>query len=326
MNNQTQAISRLGIWPKFPAVKNYLKRYVLGVDRWEVDALLALKRYAAEGKFQYTAKLPGLDMALEYGASRSTSDLMNVNAAYRWQAIHSALSNEAGWQDVWQRSVAYHYLATNINFCTAKRSYEDFKAGGRPQFHSFLFIKGIGAHLGELVVLGWTDLAIQVAKSLRHWLDIENGVTDGNDSFGRRRTQHFVLRLISNWQGWPERNAPKCAYDEPLFNALIEHWRTDDMDLLTHLLLAACDRHTHQVREDNSKGEFFDLGTQELVYDPFEILAVLRLRQMHGLPNPVLDHPLMNTPLGQLPDITPPYEDELLKGVITRARLEYPDL
>jgi hypothetical protein len=52
---------------------------------------------------------------------------------------------------------------------------------------------------------------------------------------------------------------------------------------------------------------------------------VLKLRQLHGLENPVLDHLLMNTPLGKLPDPAPLYTDELLEGVIARVRMTYPD-
>jgi hypothetical protein len=59
---------------------------------------------------------------------------------------------------------------------------------------------------------------------------------------------------------------------------------------------------------------------------PFEVLAVLRLRLLRGLKNPSLEHLLTSTPLGDLPEVTEFYTDELLEGVVKQARLEFQDL
>jgi hypothetical protein len=59
---------------------------------------------------------------------------------------------------------------------------------------------------------------------------------------------------------------------------------------------------------------------------PFEILAVLRVREISGLPNPVLDHPLMTTALGALTPASKPYSDALLDGVVAQAREEFAEL
>jgi len=51
--------------------------------------------------------------------------------------------------------------------------------------------------------------------------------------------------------------------------------------------------------------------------------------QINGIavPDPlILDHPLMKTPLGQLPDTVPPCTDEMLDGLIFRVQREHPDL
>ena len=61
-------------------------------------------------------------------------------------------------------------------------------------------------------------------------------------------------------------------------------------------------------------------------YDPFEILAVLYLRTLAGLVNPVLAHPLLATPIGVLPAAAPVYHDDLLEAVIRQANKERPAL
>ena len=121
---------------------------------------------------------------------------------------------------------------------------------------------------------------------------------DKKKPFFQRRTQLFLLRLIADWQGIAPPPMPRQVDDEPLFAALLAHWRSPDRDALTPLLLAACGRHTHLVMIYKDSPDFGTSGN--LVYIPFEILAVLRLRQMHGLINPQLDHPLMATRMGVL--------------------------
>ena len=60
--------------------------------------------------------------------------------------------------------------------------------------------------------------------------------------------------------------------------------------------------------------------------DPFEIHAVLRLRETLGLANPSLDQILMKGPLGTLPATTGPCRSDLLDGVVAQLRKFYPEL
>lgn len=325
MSTDITSIERQGIYPRFPKVKSYLKSFELGLTNWETDDLPNLERYSAEGQFKCQNSADGGEDS--YTIFDADGDLTRVSNALGWYAIQSALKDEAGWLPLWQRSVAYMYWAQTIEYFKQKWIRSEFLQGNRPQYLPVLEIQDYGMCIGNCLTQGWLDWAINLSRRGFELLDIK-GFNDGGDSFGRRRTQHFVLRLVANWQGWPERNSPNCAYDEPLFNALIEHWRTDDLAAIEHLLLAACDRHTHQARQDNAKGEFFDFagGSGNSFYVPFEILSVLRLRQTLGLPNPELDHPLINTPLGKLPEPSEPYTDELLEGVIARACDEFPEL
>jgi hypothetical protein len=56
------------------------------------------------------------------------------------------------------------------------------------------------------------------------------------------------------------------------------------------------------------------------------LAAFLSQIAQRGLTNPPLEHPLMSTPLGALPEVTEFYTDELLEGVVKQARLEFQDL
>lgn len=55
------------------------------------------------------------------------------------------------------------------------------------------------------------------------------------------------------------------------------------------------------------------------MYNPYEVLLLLRLRHWTGMSNPVVDHPLLATPLDKLPPETPEYTDDLLERVLPMA-------
>lgn len=202
------------------------------------------------------------------------------------------------WLAPLRRSVAYDYWSCRMAA----------HCGGRWNY-SFNNIVGTTT---DCLVLGWEKEALRLFQQVR--TDI-NEQRFGNVNESKNSTQYFLLRLIADSQG-----KPRTGDGEPLFAALLAHWQTPDADALAPLLLAACDRHTHQAAKTDGP-----LKSQHIYY-PFEALAVLRLRLLRGLTNPPLEHPLMSTPLGALPEVTKFYTDELLEGVVKQARVEFQDL
>jgi hypothetical protein len=175
--------------------------------------------------------------------------------------------------------------------------------------------------VGNCLVLGWHDWALSLARRAKESIghDFYSAAQD------KQRTQFFLLRLIDDWQGNPEHTYPPAAYDDPLLTALLEQWKTPDPARIAPLLLAACDRHTHHAKSVSEKSDP-DFPDRAWWYDPFEILAVLYLRNLEGLDNPVLEHPLLATPIGALPAIAAKYSDGLLEAVIDQACKERPEL
>lgn len=101
----------------------------------------------------------------------------------------------------------------------------------------------------------------------------------------------------------------------PILDALLHNWRTDNLSELSEILLAVCDLHTRQFNWDLMVGPNF---YNDFIRFPVEILALFRLRQWLGLENPVLDHPLMQSPLGVLPPEQSFFGDKLFDRVYTR--------
>jgi hypothetical protein len=268
-----------------------------------------LQRYATEGEgFVFgTNRLTGDPM--KFGLSSAFLEMMKFYWTARWAAVQGALRGTPDWSREWQRSAAYGYWGYRMNF---HRRIGPFFA------RNMLYV------VADCFVLGWQPAAIDLAQRVYCALDRKDFFADDNDRWSPR-TQFFVLRLIADWQGWSARNWDPWVVQEPLFNALLAHWRTPDASALLPLLIAACDRHTHESRSGGSGSSSYDIADDSYWYQPFEVLSVMKLRQLEGLDNPVVGHPLMKTPLGEIPEPTAPYSDALLEGVIARVRATYPD-
>lgn len=132
---------------------------------------------------------------------------------------------------------------------------------------------------------------------------------------------HFMLRILADYLKEPSIALQGAALKEPISNALFDLWRDPNTDVLIPVALAACDMHTWRTLPDGVKN-FNEFSNGECTNTPIEILLLFKLRQLSGLHNPQLDHPLMNTPLGQLPDEVPFQPDDLIQRVRTRMESE----
>jgi hypothetical protein len=127
----------------------------------------------------------------------------------------------------------------------------------------------------------------------------------------------FVLRILASYLGEIPPALEGTAEREPIFQALFDLWRVRDPDILIPFCLAACDFHTHRVKTHGRK-EMYEFNNRLWSRTPFEILLLFKLRQMIGLENPQIDHPLMNSPLGVLPPEVGFEPDDLLSRVRER--------
>lgn len=284
-----------------------------------------LKRYA-RGEFWMDDLTHG---ELPFDLSSAMIAVQQCSNHYMDHAVSGLLSENVDWRSKWERGVLYRYWAAILEiafyeyFQQANPEF-DRSTAGQASFRVF------GFTLGNCLALGWLDAAKALAERINCALD-RNWFYDGDCVMIQRRTQHFVLRLVANWQDLPERGELQCIYDEPVFNILIEQWRTTDLDALSRLLWQALERHAEHTQNDVDDDEvliYYDCNHDDEIYDPMEVLSVLRLRNVLGLPNPQIPkHPVANTPLGRelLPASAFP-KDELIEGVLARVRRDHPDL
>lgn len=180
-----------------------------------------------------------------------------------------------------------------------------------------------GLNFGEGVLIAALGLLIghrQRAETLARLL-VKLANVPGYIRVNGYPTRLFCLRLFADFLGEPLVPATGRYLGYPSYEALFEVWRNPDPQVLVKLCTVICDLHTHHgyKQEDGESGDFSNL---KWIYFPIEILLVFKLRQLLGLENPVIDHPLMNTPLGRLPEETPDEPDTLVQSVVARMRTE----
>ncbi|MFD4836908.1 hypothetical protein ACFWP0_05325 [Achromobacter sp. NPDC058515] len=160
------------------------------------------------------------------------------------------------------------------------------------------------------------------------------GVNDGHNlEIGTTlRYAGFGMSIISDWLERPLDLDKHALPRDPAWGPLVSLWRDPDPGTLLAALLSACDTHVERIglteRECDSGNFEFDTPLQAV--HPTEILAVLRLRDLLGLPNPAqIDHPLMQTPYARitcLPEFLTSrnHRDELLERFLDTVRRRDP--
>jgi hypothetical protein len=126
----------------------------------------------------------------------------------------------------------------------------------------------------------------------------------------------FMLRILADYLGEKPPQFTGAAGSESIFNELNAVWRTPRTDALEDLCQAACDFHTHRCTPSkDDEAHEFDI---DWIRTPIEILLLFKLRELLGLGNPTIDHPLMNTVLGTLPEEVGFQPDDLVMRVRSR--------
>jgi hypothetical protein len=121
---------------------------------------------------------------------------------------------------------------------------------------------------------------------------------------------------------WPEHPFPAPEYD-----AVLAHWHDPDPSKLGEILLAVCDRHTHECFKWSDKPDKHGDFVNDVYWGwPIEVHMVFRIREDRGLPIPRVDHPLMQTALGAYLPPVPIPSDELLDRITAMAIQTYPTL
>ena len=109
----------------------------------------------------------------------------------------------------------------------------------------------------------------------------------------------FALSLFARWKNIILRDEQfPFAIPEP-YDELLQNLHQQP-DAIHSAVVKACDFHLSRSKE-NTDRESFEFADPVYAIYPVEILFFMRVRQLLGLRNAEVDHPLLNSPLGKLP-------------------------
>jgi len=135
----------------------------------------------------------------------------------------------------------------------------------------------------------------------------------------------FLLHLLADWQG---EEIDTARYDYPedmkIYGEILPRWRTQDQTELDQLVYKLADFHIQESVELEDSEDVPEFDDRDFWLFPYEIHAMLRLREWVGLENPKeLSHPLMQLVQNRLPRSLPDVETPLLDQAVAKFEKEF---
>ena len=138
---------------------------------------------------------------------------------------------------------------------------------------------------------------------------VEQGEAIGRDSFvgltegwfyatNQTTLTPFLLKCFATWKNLTLPSEFSFVLVAP-YEELVQEL-TSGPDEIRAALVKACDYHLYRSKDDTDD-ESYEFSNPVYAVYPVEILFFLRIRQILGLTNPEVDHPLLDSPLGKLP-------------------------
>lgn len=318
-----------GIYKRFPKLSTYKKNIVnWGVDyskeKFRLDKCANGEVFSFSHLNEEQSKKFGCEYAPKpYSWIDLKGDLSRYSTRRILDSYVLCFEGNNEWKDVFREAIAYRYWSTRMELVLQEIALKEYTNGERKQKLT-CHLRDVGITIGFCITLGWLDYARDLRDRINFSLENEM-VNDGFDQFGRRRTQHFLIRLMNSFDGLSDIQAEKdikSAYDAPLLNEVIENWDGDCSENFIGKIYELCDRHTHQCRQDSfNNNRYYDFENMSLeYYFPVEILSVYKLREKKSLKIPNISHPLLNVELADMFEDTVPYESEYLNSLINFAK------
>jgi hypothetical protein len=297
-------------------VKEFLRRWEKSAPRVD-EEMQRLERYATQGMYEYRSEYVPELMRYDYGSAMI--DLGCVGLRHAFTAQSGAFGGTCDWETAWRKAVAYMLVAQQLDFALHLRAHSDFERGSRPQQLQMLHLRACGFLAATAAALGWMEESkAVVTNTMRCWtLNLFN---DGKADFCPRRAQWFILQLLASYFGVDLAKIPAHARGTAPYDWLLANAQSTDHDELARQIGIAADRHVEQSSFSEAKQADFD-EYHSMQY-PSELLALLRLRAITGRQSPEISHPLMQAPLGKLPEATAVFSDNLLHAVVMQSRVE----
>ncbi|ETT77169.1 hypothetical protein C173_04996 [Paenibacillus sp. FSL R7-277] len=152
----------------------------------------------------------------------------------------------------------------------------------------------IGSIIGLALLWDMKELA-QLARDYFQMIFEEDA-----QRYTRNETHHLFMALLHDLFVTEQINQKLYSVlpEQHVYRRVLDHCYTTDEELLSSLMSEISDYHIHSSLDLPHKfAEILCLN-----YIPYEIRLIQNMRQAEGLNNVSVDHPLLTTPLAQIPE------------------------
>ena len=218
--------------------------------------------------------------------SMMQGELGTLAVSYGYRGMVTIINNdESGWIDIYKSS-NYHMLMLRICILNI------FQRKG----HFTYDLIDISNLLCVSIVYELRDEEEFFAKSYQRILSTPDAIHRPDLFWNKRFFEPFVYKLYSLF-GTDLLKSNLVKDDLGIYTDIITYWKTPDK--FVSILPGLCDYHCMNMFDNGGKWKpEFAFTPCELI--PFEILAIIKLRDRHGLSTPKFSHPLTDNLPGNL--------------------------
>ena len=202
-------------------------------------------------------------------------------------------------------------------------NWDFFLGKNHEKYHSAIPFQNAIKHLSQALLLGWDTLAINYGKLLINML------------YGKQykgwhsayKHAWFMLEIFCKWQGI-ELNYSRLNYPEDMkvYAQALQHWDTNDNELLSKLVNELVDFHIAESDEYERKNHIPDFSSADYFIFPVEILLWLNIRERMNFAKYIPNNDLLKMSINnwQIQKVAIPVI-EVVEKAKTKLLSEYPN-
>ncbi|XOK58292.1 hypothetical protein ACJ7K1_16975 [Paenibacillus elgii] len=171
----------------------------------------------------------------------------------------------------------------------------------------------LGGIIGFSLIWNYNDIAELVTEYATKMFSKDP------EYYSENKTHHVFMACLSH--KWKTGEMPELFNILPqdnIYVRLMNNWHSSEN--LRDLLYEVCDFHIYSASETPQKSkEIFAFD-----YIPYDYYCIKLVRDKEGLETPSIEHPLLQNPLGQIPNDRPGYDpesDEILQYVLKNEKV-----
>lgn len=166
--------------------------------------------------------------------------------------------------------------------------------------------------LGGLLALSTIWKKEEMSAVFRKYIDLY--FSDYKDSYKNGEQHHLFVFALYDLLKTKQLNEDFLTMlsEDTIYKKFLSVWDTNDLEILNKILYEICNQHIFSAMHTATKfSEIFNFA-----FIPYEIKLIELLRKEEQLETPIVNHPLLKTPLAEIPLEVPFWnvqQDEVLK-------------